>query len=244
MITVSTPEDGMKLDRERLHEIPLVRPKGAGPVWQGIQHGALVDAIHDQALFMGWKITNEVFSVNKTGTNLAAAFGLEIPGLEPPKDMEFSMGVLTSNNMERTLKLVVGTNVFVCHNGCATGQVVLNKKHTRRFDLAEGLEEAFIDYRDQAANVKTVVAGLQRTPLTRPTAENILCEAGRQGIMCWSRIGDVDAEYHNPRFSDHGVGTSWAMLNAFTWVVKRDPPLEQMTKINAFRALLPSVVVA
>jgi hypothetical protein len=235
---------GEKLTLEQLHEIPLVRPKGAGPVWQGIQHGALVETLKDQALFMGWKVTEEVYSVSKGGTSLAGALALEIPGLPAPEGQTFSMGVLTSNNMERTLRLVVGTNVFVCHNGCATGQVVLRKKHTRNFDLAASLEDAFGKYREEAANVKTIVANLQHTPLTRTMEEAVLCEAGRQGIMCWSRIGEVDAEYHNPRFSDHGMGTSWALLNAFTWVVKKNPPLEQMTQINAFRSLLPTVAVA
>lgn len=236
MLTVC---QGAKLDRNQLATIELKRPKGAGPVWQGIKHIDLVDAIHDQALFNGWRVTEETYSVSKQGTSLAGAIGLEIPDITAPEGQSFQMGFLTSNNMERSLRLVVGTRVAVCHNGMCTGQVVLRKKHTTGLDLAEALETGFTEYRKQAEDVRKIVASLQQAEIDTATAEHVLCEAGRRGIMCWSRVGDVDAEYRNPRFSDHGMGTSWALLNAFTWVVKRNPPLEQMSQINNFRALLP-----
>lgn len=235
---------GAGISRDELETITLRRPKGAGKNWQGIAHSDLVEAIHDQALFSGWRVTDEVYTVSKQGTSLAGALAIEIPDLSAPEGQQMELGFLTSNNMERSLRLCVGTRVRVCHNGMCTGQVVLQKKHTTGLDLAEALTEGFIEYRKQAEDVKTIVAQLQQTELAPAAAEHVLCEAGRAGIMCWSRIGEVDAEYRNPRFSDFGVGNSWALLNAFTWVVKRNPALEQMTQIDRFRALLPLSVVA
>ena len=58
--------------------------------------------------------------------------------------------------------------------------------------------------------------------------------------MPWSRIGAVDKEYRQPTFAEHGRGTSWALLNAFTYTVKRNPALKQMEQMNRFRELLPT----
>jgi len=85
-----------------------------------------------------------------------------------------------------------------------------------------------------------VVEDLRNNKLRPAQADEILMEAGRNRLMPWSRIGAVDKEYRNPTFAEHGRDTSWALLNAFTHTVKRNPPIEQMNQMNRFRALLPN----
>jgi len=236
MITVH----GNNVDVEQLHEVKVVKPQRAGRVWKGIQHGELVDAITDEVTSRGWKITDQQFSLSKNRADLAGAFELQIPNLEAPKDQAFSLGFITSNNMRRPLKLVVGTRVFVCNNGMATGQILMNKKHTINFDLYNELEYSIDEYMDKARLINNYVESLKNRNLTEPETEHILITAGRQGVMPWSRIGQVDEEYRNPTYQDHDERTSFGLLQAFTHIVKKNPPLEQMDQMSDFRTLLPT----
>ena len=103
-------------------------------------------------------------------------------------------------------------------------------------------QDALDDYTLETFKIPVIVAGLRKWDLIESEYEHCLVEAGRRGLMPWSRLGDVDKEYRNPRFSDEfGTENSWALLNAFTWVVKRNPPARQMEQIDGFRSMLPTV---
>lgn len=224
---------------EQLKKIPLLRPANAGSVWQGIKHSDLVDAITDECSSRRWKITASHLTLGKDQADLAGTFQLEIEGIDMPKGQALELGFLTSNAMRRALKLVVGSRVFVCNNGMVSGDIVLCKKHTTKFDLFAALTGACDEYRERAAQVPKLVKSLQQRILCSDEVDHILCEAGRQGIMNWQRIGLVDAEFREPTYAENGGQTSWALLNAFTHIVKRCPPLQQMDIMGAFRELLP-----
>lgn len=224
---------------EQLHDIKTKRPERAGRVWSGIPHGELVDAFHDEVRLRGWTITSEQYALNPTHTDLAGAMELVVPGVEAPEGHTLSLGFLTSNNMRRSLKVVVGTRVLVCHNGMATGQILMNRKHTTGFNLYDEMDEALDTYVEKAMGISQVVEQLRARNLTANESEHILMTAGRAGIMPWSRIGQVDAEYSHPTYADHNERTCYGLLQAFTHIVKKNPPLEQMQQMNSFRSLLP-----
>lgn len=235
MITVY----GANITAADLNHVRLDRPAKAGNYWEGIQHGTLVSAFSDEIRSRGWKITDERFSLSKDKADLAGAFGLEIEGVDPPEGQTLSIGFMTSNAMRISTKVLVGTNVTVCHNGLATGEIVMQKKHTHGFNLFQEIEYSLDQYIPKARKINHIVTGLQEAELSPTNADEILMEAGRNRLMPWSRIGAVDKEYRNPTFAEHGTGTSWALLNAFTHTVKRNPPMQQMEQMNKFRELLP-----
>jgi len=71
-------------------------------------------------------------------------------------------------------------------------------------------------------------------------SDAVLMQAGRKGIMGWSNIGKVDAEFRKPSFDyDRAHKTYWGLYNAFTHIVKGYNGQSQMDKMNQFRALLP-----
>lgn len=212
----------------------------AGRMWAGVPHGELLDTLTLHFRRRGWTITKETFCLSSDKADLAAAFELQVPGVIVPPDQKLGMGLLTSNAMRRALRIVVGTTVTVCNNGLVTGEVVMTRKHTRGVNLHEELQEALERYVTKAQNIQDTVAGLKAVHLDQSRVEHILMEAGRQGFMPWSRIGLVDREFRHPRFEEFFEPTSWSLLNAFTWVVKHNPALEQMDQINAFRELLPT----
>jgi len=228
----------------RVRAIPLAIPEHAGSRWKGIQHGELVDPILFEVNKRGWDVPDMKFAVGGDGSQLAAAFDIKMPKLDSPEGTSFALGLITDNSRHRALRLYAGATIAVCNNGLATGEIILQRRHTTGFNLRENLTHAMDDYLAASRNTANVIEGLRNRKLRNDQYEHLLIEAGRQDMMPWSRLADVDKEYTTPRFGDaFGSENSWSLLNAFTWVAKRNPPMKQMDQINRFRDLLPTLGV-
>lgn len=232
---------GNALTIEQVRKLPYKPPADAGDYFQGIPHGTLVDTIEAEIAKRNWTVGERRFCTDNGGANLAGSWTVTIPGQAPPDGVQFAVGVVTSNDRHRRLRLVTGANVVVCNNGLATGEILMVKKHTTGFNLAACVTDAFEQYLGHAAGLGGFIAKLKAKRLTRPTYEHCLLQAGRAGIMPWSRLGKVDGHYYQTpeKYREAwGQGTAWTLLNAFTAVVKRNPALTQMYQMNKFREII------
>lgn len=240
---------GQRTTLDQVRSVRLLTPTRAKRTWKGIHHGYLIDTLFSEFRKRGWFYPEHKLALSKDGADLAAAFDLHIPGVKVPKGQSLSLGLLTSNAMRRALKLVVGTTVTVCCNGMVTGEILVNKRHTIGVDIQDELSKALDLYVEKASKIEAMVNALQRRELDEGHVAKILIDAAyrpgigkdvRGTILPWSNIPKVLDEYNNPRFKEFKPRTSWSLLNAFSWVVKNDPPLWQMSRIDRFRAMLPS----
>lgn len=241
MITVH----GKSVTLKQLKKIEVVTPKrvldgvASGKRWKGIQHAKLVQSILNGIAAKGWNVRGMQFALSNNHADMVGGFDLDIPKIPAPKGQCFSLGLMTSNSMRRSLRLFVGTKIFICNNGMATGEIVLAKKHTLYLNLDWEIEDSLGFYFEKAKEVKSIVKEMKQYELSEAKYEHILIEAGRQKVLPWSRLGKVDAEYANPRFQEFNQKTCWGLYNAFTLIVQQSPPLFQMEKMNEFRKLLP-----
>lgn len=214
----------------------------SGMLWKPIPHHVLAKIIIDEVHRRGWKVLDSRFTLSKDQCDMAAAFDLHVPGVSSrmPKGQSLALGLLTSNAMRRPLKLVVGTTVAVCNNGMATGEILLKKKHTLNLDLAEELPPMLDRYLKKSRAIPKIVAGLKGYKLEPEEADHLILEAGRKDILPWNRISEVDREYRNPTFPEHGRDTSWALLQAFTYCIKATAVMSQMDRMVRFRKMLPT----
>jgi len=235
---------GKNATLEQVREVPLVQPDGAGKWWRGIQHGVLVDTLTAQIESKGWKITDQQFALQKNGARLVGAFDLRLPNVKSPGGMTLGLGLLTDNICEQSLRLYAGATMTICSNGMVSGEHILRHKHTINFDLRQEVDWALDDYMISARKLRKIVARMRKTELKEPRFEHTLIEAGRRGLMPWSRLSDVDHEYHKSSFGEEEFqpGTEWALMGAFTHVCKRNPIQSQMDQINRFRELLTTAV--
>jgi len=232
---------GKNITLEELHAVELKRPDFAGQRWQGFQHGELVDIIVDEINSRKWKVNEMKFTLSEDQADLAGAFDISIPALPSIPGQEYSLGFLTSNAQRRALKMVVGTKVLCCTNGMATGEIVLNLKHTHTNEdiLCDAIGGAASRYLEKAREIPAMIERLRQRELPQAQASDLLMQAGHAKLLPWARIGKVDEEFRHPTFAEHGKNTSWSLLNAFTYVVKEQNPLSQMDRMNRFREMLP-----
>lgn len=226
------------VNESQLSEIPIYKPQKAGQFWQGIQHGELVNTLKTQIEKKQLKILEEKYSVSNCGSELVGAYGLSSPFFDLGEEQELALGFITSNAMKNRLKIFVGSKIFVCSNGMVSGEVVMKKKHTIRLKLVEEISLAIDTYVEKIKEIPIITNKLKSIELSQPNSDLILMEAGRKNILPWSRIGQVESEYRNPTYNDFNEKTGWGLLNAFTHIVKKSPPLKQIEQINDFRELL------
>ena len=230
---------GVTLDE--LREIEPVTPDNAGRRWKPIQHAELVDAIKDEVATRGWDVTGQMFATARDGADMAGALLLDrVTGVPNIPGMRLGLGILHSNARRKALRITVGASITCCTNGLCTGTILLNRVHDHTVDLPEELERAINEYTVAAQGIPNVVRGLRERTLERGEASEILLETGRRGLVGWAAVGRVDAEYRHPRFAEHGTGTSWALLNAFTYAARQNiAPTRQLEVFDTFRAMLP-----
>lgn len=242
MIT-STKEHGATLTE--LKAIPLVVPEWASNRWQGIQHGELVETIHTQlnqhdirVLDEGWYPSGRDFQ------RLNGSMSLELPGIEPMEGTAFSLGVQHSNLGDHALKFAVGAKIFICSNGMVVGDYAVKRRHTIGLDLMESIGIGIKTYINRAKEVPVVAQKMRETEMEDDTVDHALMAAGREGLISWSRVGQVDAEYRKPTFADHNEQTAWGLYNAFTYTIQKMPPQYHIKGLNRFREILVGNVAA
>lgn len=245
MITTREQKNTIGISREQLNAIPLERPERAGRYWRGIGHGELVEQIAVELDARNIKITSENWYLFGGNACLAGTMGLELSDIQAPNGTHFSLGIHHGNDMSAALRFAVGASVFVCSNGIVTGDFIVKRRHTLNFNLAEVVHEGIDRYIDGLPGINNFIETLQGKDISNPQCDRLLMEAGRQKLLPWSRIGAVDAEFHNPTFSDFGRRDAWGLYNAFTYVVQKCRPQDQVPAMIKFRGLLiPAETVA
>jgi hypothetical protein len=192
----------------------------------------------DEIRFKGWKVTGSKFALSKDQADMAGAFDLSIPDARLSEGVSAALGVVTSNARRRQTRLVVGGTVAVCSNGFVSGEVVLTRKHTAGFDLHTEITAALGSFEIKVMVMRRVVDELKCRSVSHDRLDTILLRTAREKILPWSHVGLVDETFRNPTYKEFKPRTAWSLMNAFTLVVKRSPPLDQMDKMNRFRKVL------
>lgn len=224
--------------------IPLVKPEKASERWKGVPHFDLVKTLENRMDAAGWGFQDRKISVDKTMSDMVGAWNINVPGFGEMPDQQLAIGFQHSNRMKRSLRLLVGSEVRVCTNGLAIGQVVLNKKHTINLDLDAEIDEALKRYIEIAKEIPILTNRMKARELSTTEADHILMEAGRSGLVGWSTLGDVSEEFLHPTFADNGTFTSWGLYSAFTHIIKKLNPNRQLELVYDFQKMVPLAEVA
>ena len=242
MIT-STKERGSSLSE--LKSIPLIVPEWASSRWQGIQHGELVETIHTQLDHHNINVIDEGWYVSGPDVQrLNGSMSLEIPGVKSMEGTSFSLGVQHSNLGDHALKFAVGAKIFICSNGVVIGDYAVKRRHTIGLNLMESIGIGIETYINKVKDVPIVVQKMRDTEMRDDDVDHALMAAGREGLVSWSRIGQVDKEYRKPTFADHDEKTAWGLYNAFTYTIQKMPPQYHIKSMNRFREILVNGVAA
>lgn len=245
MITLRGTEIKQAITRDALHKIPLVKLPQLSDRWGGVQHGELVDTIGKRLSVNKIKVVDERWHVS--GENLGRLDGfmtLNMPDRKAPKGTQFCLGISHSNNGNGSLKFAVGAHVMICSNGMVVGEFVLRRRHTNGINLEESVGDGLDRYIEQSRGVVQMIEGFEARDVDDKTSDKILMRAGREGLLPWSRVGQVDQEFRNPTFDAFKKRNAWSLYNAFTYVLQKCPATHQVTAMNQFREVVATEIVS
>jgi len=228
--------------------------EAARPTWRPVSDADLLRAVLDVMEKNGLTLVKSSFAVNKTGHHMVGALlykdttGLVLPAM--PGQVEGLHGLIIdhANDMSRKLRILHEIELFICTNGCTSGQDLMGHKHTSGFDVFSWTSENLIPNLVNAANdFGGKIQALQNMEISNEQAEHICVEAGMRELLPKARVFDVIQEWREPVF-DKDVfvpGTAWKLYNDFTHVAKLCSPHRQLEVCEgALELIAPNLATA
>jgi hypothetical protein len=122
------------------------------------------------------------------------------------------------------MKMYAGVRVFVCDNMALSGsEILLNRKHTTRLNVAAELTKAFDRYQDGALVLQRTIEDLKAGPLSLGDARRKLFEIFYRRLLPARMLVPVTDSYLS-----HDDRTDWGLLNACTLHAKHLAPSGNM----------------
>jgi len=210
-ITVSAEKTSMKALRA------MGDPKSLGNRHYPMRHDVLLDIVDETLKQQKHHVSKKEHFISHGGIRMYTSY---ILGEAKGKD-DFSMAMAVTGAQDRTssAKIMFGTNIFICANGCYSGEVVLRRKNTMNAldELPEivdkGVHMAGISYKRDSAFLE----GWKRTEITSEQQKSFLFDVMMSGLLPRSHVLDkVFPLLETPTYEEHRKDTVYAMHNSFT----------------------------
>lgn len=172
-----------------------------------------LQTLHNQ----GYTINNPKHFLNREGAHYFSMMELYHPDMQTNGSNSTLCALRNSHDKTFSASLAIGSRVFVCDNLAFSGDVTIARKHTTNIwvDLPEMFEFAVAKIASLQKKQEVRFAEYKRAPLDDATADYLIMESYRRGIINLKRIGKVDEEWRNPS-ADHGDKSIWRYMNAVT----------------------------
>jgi hypothetical protein len=216
--TLVAHRGAMLVPREKLGRFEPPEPEGR---WRPVKHSLIVDLMHQELDRRDIHVSREEYAVQRDGNYLFAALTLNWLRDE---EMSAALAFRHSNDKSEAMRLYAGMRVFVCDNMAISGdEIILNRKHTTRLNIAEDLSKAFDRYKNGALVLQRNIEDLKAGLLTQTAIEATLFEIFYRKMLHSRMLIPVADSFYN-----QDDRTSWGLLNACTRHAKNLPPSGNM----------------
>jgi hypothetical protein len=182
-----------------------------------IPHHQFFEIAKDGLVDQGYAMQDVRHYLNREGAHYFSLMRL----LHNDEDPDAGHGTMCAlrNSHDKTFaaSLAIGAKVFVCDNLSFSGDIVVGRKHTVNIwaELPEIFARAVSQIRVMRKRQEVRFAEYKEAPLDDYTADHLIMETYRRGVINLKRIGKVNDEWHNPT-ADHGDKSIWRYFNAVT----------------------------
>jgi hypothetical protein len=163
------------------------------------------------------RITREEYAIQREGTSLFAALTLNWLRDE---EMSAAIAFRHANDKSEAMNMYAGVHVFICDNMALSGdEIILNRRHTTRLNVAAELTKAFDRYHDGALVLQRHIGDLKSRPLSLGDAQRQLFEIFYRRMLPARLLVPVTDSYLS-----QDDRTAWGLLNTLTLHAKTLPP--------------------
>jgi hypothetical protein len=139
------------------------------------------------------------------------------------------------------VKLYAGVRVFACDNMAISGdEIILRKKHSRRFNIHAELPEAFDRYQEGSLRLQHDIKEFKGTSLLTQDAKSLLFDIFRKKVVPIRLFHPVIDEWYAEHPFPDSAGDLWQLVNCLTNHMKKLPPnvaMRSQVKLGRFFGL-------
>ena len=193
--------------------------------YKPVSHGQLIDLTLESIHQAGFTLDKENYSSARGGNIANGKFSISNVA---DKEMQLQIGWQNSYDKSLSLKFAIGTKIFICENGCVSGDYgSFKKKH--QGDVQEFTPNAIVEY------IKAAGEGFRKIQKDREMMKHVQIDArvsaelvGRmileKEFIQSTQLNIIQRELKNPTF-DYGAPESlWELYQYTTYAMKEVHP--------------------
>lgn len=211
-----------KATRELLVNTPVPQQTRS---YKPVSHEQLIDLTLESIYAAGFELDKETYTASTDGLVANGRFTISNVA---DRDMQLQIGWQNSYNRQVSLKFAIGARIFICQNGCVSGDYgSFKKKHVG--EVQTFAPAAIIDY------IKSAGDAFRRLQQDRDVMKNIEVTATRKAelvgqlyiekeIINSLQLNIIKSEIKKPTF-DYGAQDSlWELYQHTTYALKQQHP--------------------
>jgi len=199
--------------------------------YKPVSHAQLIDLTLNGIEKAGFTLDKETYSSAKIGQIANGRFSI---GNVADSEMQLQIGWQNSYDKSLTLKFAIGTRIFICQNGCVSGDFgAYKRKHVGTIQSIT--PQIITDYISQAAETFTLMQNqrdqMKQVEITSRTKAELI---GRlfieESIITSTQLNIISRELQAPTF-DYGAKDSlWELYQFTTQSLKETHPAAWIPK--------------
>jgi hypothetical protein len=193
--------------------------------YKPISHQQLMDLTLESIYQAGFELDNETYSGARDGQIGNGKYTIKNVA---DSEMQLQIGWQNSYDKSLSLKFAIGTRIFICQNGCVSGDFgAFRKKHVG--SVQEFTPSAITEYIKRSGDVFQQMQrdreGMKQIEMTKRTSAEII---GRmfleEEIIQSTQLNIIKREIDNPSFDYGASGSMWELYNHTTLAMKELHP--------------------
>lgn len=205
--------------------VRAVTTPGATETWTPIAHDWLIDETLKQLETREMPVISQKHALAANGRRYFGVFELE-RGNEHNKGYSVTLGLRNAHDKSMTAGFTTGSRVFVCDNMAFSGDIVINRRHTKNIysDVRRLIEDAVSRFQITLNTQDNRFDQYKLTKINDKDANNLIVQGLRRGAITALRVPQVVKEWYEPSKIEHrDDGNSiWRLFNAFTQTLKAE----------------------
>lgn len=221
MTTATLSIDPTATQQMEYNDLLKIATPEATKTWTPIPHHVIVDEIEEAILKNKWTIASGKdfeLAVSSEGAKLFGVVQISIPTVQADSEFGLAIGFRNSHDKSTSLRVALGTRVFVCDNMMISGDVQVRRVHTRYINPRETIDTAFMQIPQLATKLTDWFSSLRTFSILADTGVSLLAKCAEVGALPISdflqaRTDYLDAYRNESETIQHGQSL-WAVYQA------------------------------
>jgi hypothetical protein len=193
--------------------------------YKPVSHRQLIDLTLNGIHNAGFKLDSESYSAARNGNIANGRFSIANVA---DSEMQLQIGWQNSYDKSLTLKFAIGTRIFICQNGCVSGDMgAFKKKHVG--EIQDFTPSAISEYIKSAGEafrrMQTEREAMKQVEVTQRTKAELI---GRlfleEQVITSTQLNIISREMKAPTHDYGATDSMWELYNHTTFAMKDSHP--------------------